>query len=157
MEQWEKQGIGIKQHAYLPYAYVLEKTEGIKSMAGFEEGMFTVQDVSSMLVAHVAGIEKNMNIMDVCADRDLLSIEDLRSRAGLSKTVIEILRRSGVFKGLSQTNQVSLIEDSKPTVSNIESDVEKQRRELMEYSAAQSIQSNEVSDFADDDSQISMF
>ncbi len=95
------------------------------------------------------------NIMDVCADKDLLSIEDLRSRAGLSKTVIEILRRSGVFKGLSQTNQVSLIEDTTPAAPQKESEVEKQRRELMESS--KNIQTNDVSDYADDDSQISMF
>ena len=36
-------------------------------MAGFEEGHFTVQDVSSMLVAHVAGIKPGMQILDVCA------------------------------------------------------------------------------------------
>lgn len=97
------------------------------------------------------------NIMDVCADKDLLSIEDLRSRAGLSKTVIEILRRSGVFKGLSQTNQVSLIEDNKPAAPQKESELEKQRRELMVLAEANTVQTNEVVDYADDDSQISMF
>ncbi|MBR6514231.1 MAG: PolC-type DNA polymerase III [Clostridia bacterium] len=96
-------------------------------------------------------------IMEVCADKDLLSIDDLRARAGLSKTVVEILRRSGVFKGLSQTNQVSLIDDSKPMAPQKESELEKQRRELMILSEAQSVMKNEVSDFADDDSQISMF
>lgn len=67
LEIWKQQGIKTKQHSYLPYAYVLEKTEGVKNMAGFDEGNFTVQDVSSMLVAHVAGIAPGMQILDVCA------------------------------------------------------------------------------------------
>ncbi len=39
---------------------------------------------------------------------DLYSIEDLRIRTGISKTVIEILRRNHVLDGLSETNQFSL-------------------------------------------------
>ena len=39
---------------------------------------------------------------------EIFSIEDLRLRAGLTKTVIEILTKNGVFKGLSATNQFSL-------------------------------------------------
>ncbi len=66
-EAWENQGIQVQQHSYLPYAYVLEKTEGVKNMAGFEEGQFQVQDVSSMLVSQVAGVKPGMQILDVCA------------------------------------------------------------------------------------------
>lgn len=67
LESWKQQGIKTKQHPYLSYAYVLEKTEGVKNIPGFEEGGFTVQDVSSMLVAQVAGIAPGMQILDVCA------------------------------------------------------------------------------------------
>ena len=67
LDCWKQQGIKIQQHPYLSYAYVLEKTEGVRNMAGFEEGMFMVQDVSSMLVAHVAGVKPEMQILDVCA------------------------------------------------------------------------------------------
>ena len=67
LEKWKQQGIKAQAHPYLPYAFVCEKTEGVKNMAGFEDGLFTVQDVSSMCVAHVAGIEPGMQILDVCA------------------------------------------------------------------------------------------
>ena len=67
LTEWKQQGIWVNAHPYLPYAYTLEKTEGVKNMAGFEEGRFQVQDVSSMLVAQVAGIEAGMQILDVCA------------------------------------------------------------------------------------------
>ena len=67
LESWKKQGILVEKHPYLPYAYCLEKTAGVKNMEGFEAGCFQVQDVSSMLVAQVAGIEAGMQILDVCA------------------------------------------------------------------------------------------
>ena len=67
LEQWKQQKIQVQPQGDLPYAYVAEKTEGVKHMAGFEEGKFVVQDVSSMLVAHVAGVEPGMQILDVCA------------------------------------------------------------------------------------------
>ena len=39
---------------------------------------------------------------------DIYSIEDLREHTGISKAVIEILRRNHVLDGLSETNQFSL-------------------------------------------------
>jgi DNA polymerase-3 subunit alpha (Gram-positive type) len=38
---------------------------------------------------------------------DLFSIEELREHTGMSKAVIEILRRNHVLDGLSETNQIS--------------------------------------------------
>lgn len=67
LENWKEQGIQVFSHSYLPYAYNLGKTEGVKNMAGFEEGLFQVQDVSSMLVSQVAGIKEGMQVLDVCA------------------------------------------------------------------------------------------
>ncbi len=39
---------------------------------------------------------------------DIFSIEELRNRTGISKTVVDILRRNHVLDGLSETNQFSL-------------------------------------------------
>ena len=39
---------------------------------------------------------------------DIYSVEDLRERTGISKTVIEILRRNHVLDGLSETNQFTM-------------------------------------------------
>ena len=41
---------------------------------------------------------------------DLYSVEELRLRTGISKSVIEILRRNGVLEGLSETDQYSLFD-----------------------------------------------
>ena len=39
LEDWRSQEIRVNVHPYLPYAYTLEKTEGVKNMAGFEEAL----------------------------------------------------------------------------------------------------------------------
>ena len=67
LEKWKEAGVVCKKHPYLPYAYSLERTEGISTLEGFEQGDFAVQDVSSMLVSEVAGIKENIFLMDLCA------------------------------------------------------------------------------------------
>ena len=47
-------------------------------------------------------------IIEARDNYDIFSIEELRQHTGISKTVIEILRRNHVLDGLSETNQYSL-------------------------------------------------
>ena len=63
----KKQGIQVEKHPYLPYAYSLEKVEGVGNLPGFAEGKVTIQDISSMLVSEAAGIREGDHILDVCA------------------------------------------------------------------------------------------
>ena len=63
----EKAGCKTEQHPYLPYAYCIEGAEGMASLPGFQEGLFQVQDVSSMLVCECAGIQEGDRILDLCA------------------------------------------------------------------------------------------
>ncbi|MBQ5800297.1 MAG: PolC-type DNA polymerase III, partial [Clostridia bacterium] len=44
-------------------------------------------------------------IVDARNAGEIFSIEDLRTKAGLSKTIIELLRSNGALDGLSETNQ----------------------------------------------------
>lgn len=64
---WKEAGIRVFAHPLISYAYVVEKLDGLIHMAGFREGWIAAQDVSSMLVSEVAGIERDMQILDVCA------------------------------------------------------------------------------------------
>lgn len=64
---WEEKGIVIQKHPYLSYALQIEKADGIKNLPGYDEGLFTVQDVSSMLVVEVMDIRKGQTIIDICA------------------------------------------------------------------------------------------
>lgn len=47
------------------------------------------------------------SIARVRDEGDVLSIEELRIRAGISKAVIEVLRENGALDGLSETNQIT--------------------------------------------------
>ncbi len=48
------------------------------------------------------------SIYNVFENEKILSVEELRQRTGISKTVVEILRRNGCFGSLPETNQLTL-------------------------------------------------
>lgn len=64
---WEKDGARVQAHPYLPYAVRLQGVSGVRGLAGYQEGRFAVQDVSSMLVVEAAGIRPGDTVIDVCA------------------------------------------------------------------------------------------
>ena len=63
----EKQDVRVRKHPYLEYAYLLENLEGVANLYGYDEGYYTVQDVSSMLAVEAAGIQSGDKVLDVCA------------------------------------------------------------------------------------------
>lgn len=65
----EECGASPAAHPYLPYAYMLQKSDGVASLPGFARGMFAVQDVSSMLVTECAldAAQKTDFLLDICA------------------------------------------------------------------------------------------
>ena len=67
LQQMKEQGIQIRKHPYHRSAYQLTNLEGIAALPGFSEGLFTVQDVSSMLAVEAAGIRSGDQVADVCA------------------------------------------------------------------------------------------
>lgn len=102
VKEWQKAGAVVTQHSYLPYAYRIENAEGISNLSGFSEGMFTVQDVSSMLVCEVAGIKAQDKVIDVCA-----------SPGGKAVHAAEKLQGTGVVSARDLTEyKVSLIRDN---------------------------------------------
>lgn len=64
---WKQDGVEAARHLYLPYAVTVQKADGIRNLAGYKEGKFAVQDVSSMLVVEAAGIKEGDTVIDVCA------------------------------------------------------------------------------------------
>ncbi len=55
------------------------------------------------------GIGENaaQKIMEVRNEGQIFSVEELRQRSQISKTVVEVLSKAGVLNGLSETNQIS--------------------------------------------------
>ncbi len=60
-------GVQLRENPYLPYVYTAEGTKNISSLPGFEDGVFTVQDVSSALCVEAAGITEDNFVLDICA------------------------------------------------------------------------------------------
>lgn len=67
VEAIRQAGVEITPHKLYPYAYELGGFEGVSSLPGFAEGLFYVQDVSSMLAVEAAGIRPGMEVLDLCA------------------------------------------------------------------------------------------
>ena len=63
----KEQQVSIQQHPYYENAFILEGTENIRELPGYQAGEFTVQDVSSMLVTRAAGLQGEEFVLDVCA------------------------------------------------------------------------------------------
>lgn len=59
--------ISLEECGEIPYCLYISGYDYLKAIPEFTEGLFYVQDFSSMMVAHVAGIKKNDVIIDVCA------------------------------------------------------------------------------------------
>lgn len=51
----------------LPYAFEISGYDYLTGLSSFQEGLFAVQDMSSMLVAEAAGVKENDICIDVCA------------------------------------------------------------------------------------------
>ncbi|MBO5292004.1 MAG: 16S rRNA (cytosine(967)-C(5))-methyltransferase RsmB [Lachnospiraceae bacterium] len=106
-------GAELRQHPYLPYAFVLTHAEGMNKLAPFREGKIYVQDVSSMFVAECAGIRPGDRVLDVCAapggkslhaaDK-LLAVGDTRGcveARDVSEEKTELIRQNVERLGLS--------------------------------------------------------
>lgn len=64
---WEAAGVTVRQHPYHPCAVMVQGAAGIRKLAGYDEGLFAVQDVSSILAVEAAGIAPGDTVIDVCA------------------------------------------------------------------------------------------
>ncbi len=87
MEAWRGQGVSVRKSPYLSYAAIVENAEGIRSLAGYAEGAFAVQDVSSMLVVEAAGIKAGDTVIDVCASPGGKALHAASRLAGTGRVI----------------------------------------------------------------------
>lgn len=66
-DRLEKEGVRTVRHPYLPYAYSISGYDYLGEIACFQEGLFAVQDISSMLAVEFASPKEGDYIIDVCA------------------------------------------------------------------------------------------
>lgn len=66
-ERLKKEGVSVEKAEYLDYAFLIMDYDYLGALKCFQEGLFQVQDISSMLVGEIAAVKKGMTIIDVCA------------------------------------------------------------------------------------------
>lgn len=86
------------------------------------------------------------SIYKACQEDEILSVEDLRMKAQVSKAVIEIMRKNGVFDDVSETNQLDLFGTTAVSSAPIEAKKEAKKQKTAE------VASND-----DSDEQMSLF
>lgn len=120
LEALEKAGVKAWQHPWLSYAFCLQGSEGIGRLPGYQEGLFAVQDVSSMLAVEAAlgGIsdDKRMAEAEGRAEdpgKEILLLDVCAAPGGKSLHAAEKLQHSGhvISRDLTEY-KVSLIRDN---------------------------------------------
>lgn len=80
----QKEEVAVENGSYLPYALKISNYNFLASLKSFKEGLFQVQDESSMLIAACSGIKEGQVVLDVCA-----------APGGKSTHAAELLNKSG--------------------------------------------------------------
>ena len=95
----EAEGVTVTAVDELNYAFVISGFDYLNGLQSFRDGLFYVQDISSMLVAQTAAPKKGDYVIDVCA-----------APGGKSTHIAELLRGSGhVFARDLTDNKVDMI------------------------------------------------
>lgn len=102
MERLRSQGLTVKQDERIPEALHLGNVDYLKALPEFAEGLFYVQDVSSMYAALEAGVKRGDTVLDVCG-----------APGGKSVHVAQLLEGTGrvITRDLSEY-KVSLIQEN---------------------------------------------
>lgn len=63
----EQEGVKVREHPYLSCAFEIEDYDYLEGLKSFRQGLFTVQDISSMLAGELADPQAGDQVIDVCA------------------------------------------------------------------------------------------
>ena len=66
-EKLMEEGLVVEDSELLSYAFIIRDYDYLEKLEAFQKGYFAVQDISSMLVCHIAGIKEDDLVVDVCA------------------------------------------------------------------------------------------
>ena len=98
----EAEGVTVTAVDELSYAFVISGFDYLNGLQSFRDGLFYVQDISSMLVAQTAAPKKGDYVIDVCA-----------APGGKSTHIAELLQGSGHVLARDLTdNKVDMIEEN---------------------------------------------
>ena len=112
MEELKAEGVKAEEHPYLPYALMISGYDYLADLKTFQQGAFHVQDISSMLVSHMAEPKEGDFCIDVCA-----------APGGKALHMAELLKGTGNVEARDLTDyKVNLIQDNimRSGMNNIE-------------------------------------
>ena len=94
--------ISVKEYPDLDYAFLISGFDHLNALESFREGLFYVQDISSMMVAELAAPKKGDRVIDVCA-----------APGGKSVHLAEMLCDTGMVEARDLTDyKVGMIEEN---------------------------------------------
>ena len=112
MEELKSEGVLVEEHPYLPYALMISGYDYLGDLQTFQRGAFHVQDISSMMVSHIAEPKEGDMVIDVCA-----------APGGKALHMAELLKGTGHVEARDLTDyKVNLIRDNiqRSGMNNIE-------------------------------------
>lgn len=112
MEELKAEGVQVEEHPYLPYALQISGYDYLADLKAFQQGAFHVQDISSMLVSHIAEPKEGDSVIDVCA-----------APGGKALHMAELLQGTGHVEARDLTDyKVNLIQENivRSGMNNIE-------------------------------------
>lgn len=66
-ERLEEEGVKVTEHPCLPYAFTISGFDYLGGLGSFQEGLFCVQDISSMVAGDILPLKPGDYVIDVCA------------------------------------------------------------------------------------------
>ncbi len=113
-ESLEKEGVVVQEHPYLTYALQISNYDYLAELQSFQNGAFSVQDISSMLVAHIANSQQGDVVIDVCAapGGKALHMAELLKNTGhveardLTEYKVQLIRENIARSGLKNIDAV---------------------------------------------------
>lgn len=98
----EQEGVSVSAVEGMPYAFDISDFDYLQGLSSFREGLFYVQDLSSMQVAKAAEVKENDYVIDVCA-----------APGGKSTHLAELLKGTGMVEARDLTEaKVDLIREN---------------------------------------------
>lgn len=98
----EQEHVKVEEVESLSYAFRISDYDYLNALESFEQGLFYVQDVSSMMVAEEADVKENQYVIDVCA-----------APGGKSTHLAEKMKGTGMVEARDLTDyKVSMIEEN---------------------------------------------
>ena len=102
VERLQGEGVIVHPVEHLDYAFEIEGFDYLNGLDSFNEGLFYVQDISSMMVAEAAAPKKDDYVIDVCA-----------APGGKASHLAEKLAGTGMVDARDLTEyKISLIEEN---------------------------------------------